>query len=136
MLGVFIQARGRHFADTGKIQLAVRNYALAHTLFPNSRQIYIGLVGHLMGTGEKLFAGNEHGHPASLARHLAGRYARASVRPGPPRALPHLPDWASEAGRINAINRSRVQQMMTPPTLPQPYQPPVPGQPHQPHSYR
>ena len=136
MLGVFIQARGRHFADIGKARLAAIDYALAHTLFPNSRKIYIGLVGNLMGTGEKLFTHNEHGHPASLGMHLAGRYRRASVRPGPPRALPHLPDWASEVERINAINRSRAQQMMMTPTLPQPYQPPVPGQPYQPQPYR
>ena len=133
MLGVFVQARARHFADTGKIDLAARDYALAHTLFPNSREVYMGLVGTLMPVGEKLFARSEHGHPLSLAAYLSGMYApggRAGLAGGPA----YEPDPLLEVERIDAINRANMQRMMPPPMAPQPYQPPVPGapQPEQP----
>jgi len=41
MLGIFIAARARHFADTGRTALAARDYALAFTQMPNNRKIYI-----------------------------------------------------------------------------------------------
>jgi len=80
MLGVFVQARARFYADTGKVKLAARDYALAHTLFPNSRQVYIGLVGNLLPVGEKLFNSDEHGHPSSLLEYLGQRYTRIQKR--------------------------------------------------------
>jgi len=128
MLGVFVQARARHFADTGRAELAARDYALAHTLFPNSREVYIGLVGNLMPVGEKLFARSEHGHPLSLAAYLSGLYAtggRANLAGGPLRETDPL--W--EVERINASNRANMQRMMQPPMAGQAYQPPVPGAP-------
>jgi hypothetical protein len=138
MLGVFVQARARHYADTGKIDLAAHDYALAHTLFPNSRKVYIGLVGNLMPLGEKLFARNEHGHPMSLAVYLSGMYAPRSSTTGLARSPIYQPDPILEAERINAINQANMRRMMQPPTVPQPYQPPVPGvpQPPQPHQPR
>jgi hypothetical protein len=138
MLGVFVQARARHFADTGKIDLAARDYALAHTMFANSRKVYIGLVGNLLPVGEKLFARNEHGHPMSLAAYLSGMYAPRSSNTGLARSPIYQPDPILEAERINAINQANMRRMMQPPTVPQAYQPPVPGvpQPPQPHQPR
>jgi len=137
-LGVFVAARGRHFQDTDRADLAARDYALAHTLFPNSRRGYIGLVGNLLPVGEKLFARDEMGHPASLAAHLAGQYGPRSTdlgRAGTPR---YQGDPFLDAERINAMNRANMQRMMQPPTAPQPYPPPGPGppQPNQPHQRR
>ena len=138
MLGVFVQARARHYADTGKIELAARDYALAHTLFPNSRKVYIGLVGNLLPVGEKLFARNELGHPMSLAAYLSGQYAQRGNEAGLAGAPIYQPDPVLEVERINAMNRANMQRMMQPPMVPQPYQPPVPGapQPPQPHQPR
>ena len=136
MLGVFVQARARHFADTGKIDLAARDYALAHTLFPNSRKVYMGLVDNLLPVGEKLFARNEHGHPASLAAYLAGRY-RPRVT-GPAGRSVYQRDPIAEVERLNAINRRNMQRLMRTPKPPRPHRPPVRGVPqsHQPHQNR
>lgn len=138
MLGVFVQARARHYADTGKVDLAARDYALAHTLFPNNRKVYIGLVGNLLPVGEKLFVQNELGHPMSLAAFLSGQYAPRRGESGLAGAPIYQPDPLLEAERINAINQANMRRMMQPPMAPQPYQPPVPGvpQPHQPHQPR
>jgi len=134
MLGVFVQARARHYADTGKVDLAVRDYALAHTLFPSSRKIYIGLLGNLLPVGERLFARNEHGHPATFAVYLAGLY-----RPGVPGvALPGGPrryhDPIEEAERVDAFNRETMQHIMKPALQPQPqpHGPAPAGQPRAP----
>jgi len=129
MLGVFVQARARYFADTGKIDLAARDYALAFTQFPNNRKAYINLVGNLIETGEHLFAGNEHGHPASLAAYLAGRYRPRAAHGGLPNRPVYRNDPFAEVERINAINRRNMQRMMQPPV------PSVP-QPHRPHQLR
>ncbi|MFP4140769.1 MAG: transglutaminase family protein [Phycisphaerae bacterium] len=138
MLGVFVQARARHFADTGKVALAARDYALAHTMFPNSRKVYIGLVGNLLPVGEKLFARSEDGHPMSLAAYLSGQYAPRSSNTGLARSPIYQHDPVLEAERINAINQANMRRMMQPPMAPQPHQPPVPGagQPPQPHQPR
>lgn len=137
MLGVFVKARGRHFADTGKVNLATRDYALAYTLFPNSRKIYVGLVGNLLPVGEKLFARNEHGHPRSLAAYLSGRYMRRGNDAGRAGASMYQADELLDNKRINAINRRNMQRVM-PPTDTKPDQPPVPGvpKPHQPYQPR
>jgi hypothetical protein len=133
MLGVFIQSRARHFQDIEQPARAARDYALAHALFPNNRQAYIGLVGNLLTVGERLFAANEFGHPASLAAYLPYRY-----RMKPDTALsarsPYHVDPLDEIERINALNRADMERLTRPPTMPQPYQPPAPGlpQPYQP----
>jgi len=138
MLGVFIAARARYYNDTGKSDLAARDYALAFTQMPNNRQVYIALVGRLVETGERLFAPNEHGHPASLAAYLAGRYQPHAAHAG----LPNRPIYRNrsfaEVERINAINRRNMQRMMQPRAVPQRHQPPGPGaeQPPQPHQPR
>jgi hypothetical protein len=125
MLGIFIAARGRHFTDTGKLDLAARDYALAYPLAPNNRKIYIGLVGNLIESGEKLFAADEFGHPASLAVYLAGKYqtptfdAALAGRPG-------YPDPIVELNRINAINRANRDRMTQPPPMPGVSQPNTP----------
>lgn len=138
MLGVFVQARGRHYADTGKMDLAARDYALASTLFPRSRKIYLGLVDTLIPVGEKLFTRDELGHPMSLAAYLGGRYAPCGNDTGLGRSPIYRPDPFADVQRLNEINRRNMQPMMQPPTVPQPYHPPVPGvpQPPQPHQPR
>ena len=134
MLGVFVQARARHFADTGESDLAVRDYALAYTLFPKSRKVYIGLVGNLLPVGEKLFAPNEHGHPVSLAAYLSGLYARRRNEAGLAGAPAHRADPLFEVERINAINRRNMQRMTQPPVPSEVYRPHEPGAPHVPLS--
>jgi len=138
MLGVFIAARARHFNDTGRSDLAARDYVLAFTQMPNNRKVYIALVGHLVETGERLFAPNEHGHPASLAAYLAGHYRSHAAHAGLPNRPIYRNDSFAEVERINAINQRNMQRMMQPPMVPQAYQPPVPGagQPHQAHQPR
>jgi hypothetical protein len=132
MLAVFVQARARHYADTGRIDLAARDYALAHTMFPNSRKVYIGLVGNLLPVGERLFVPSELGHPMSLAAFLSGQYAPRRSEAGLAGAPIYQPDLLLEVERINAMNRANMQRMMQPPMPPQPYQPPVPGVPQPP----
>jgi len=129
MLGVFVQARARHFQDTGKPNLAARDYALAHTLFPDSRKIYMGLVGNLLPVGERLFERSEQGHPISLAAYLGARY-RGAV-PGSTGAG-RTRDGLGEVERINAINRANMRRLMQPPTPlhPQQYQPARPRYPN------
>lgn len=127
MLGVFIQSRARHFQDIGKPRLAARDYALAHTLFPKSRKIYVGLVGNLLPVGEKLFAGNEFGHPYSLSRHLSARYMSVQQRQEARRR--RTAALAAQTERINAENQARMRRLMQPPTPPRPYRPPMPGDP-------
>lgn len=139
MLGVFVQGRARHFQDIGKNALAARDYALAHTLFPKSRKIYIGLVGNLLPVGEELFARTENGHPLSLVAFLrtastpgegdesgprTGRYAETTPSPMP------------SASRRSAV--ASVPQMKQSPVRPRAYRPPVPGapQPRHPHQRR
>ena len=129
MLGVFVQSRARHLADTNKPVRAARDYALAHTLFPKSRKIYIGLTGHLVAAGEKLFTAREHGHPYSLGAYLAGRYRSQNTR------RPTIPASAANGSilgdidEIDAINRRNMQrhkQRSILPVPPQPYQPTIP----------
>ena len=139
MLGVFVQARARHYADTNKPVQAARDYALAHTLFPKSRKIYLGLTGNLVAAGERLFTPGEHGHPASLGAYLVGRYRSpygGTRAAGPWRTV--RADPLAEIERINAINRRNMQRIMNPPTAPKPYQPPSPVAPqsHQPQLRR
>jgi hypothetical protein len=110
MLGVFIQSRGRHYADTDQTSLAAQDYALAHTLFPRSRRVYIGLVGNLLPVGELLFAPNEHGHPMTLASYLQGQYRPASHSVSSPTHDPFL-----EIERLNAINARNRQLIDNPP---------------------
>jgi len=138
MLGVFVQARARHFIDTGKTDLAARDYALAHTLFPCSRKIYMGVMDALIPVGEKLFARNELGHPISLAAYLSSRYAPRGNATGLARSLIHRPAPFADVQRLNEINRRNMQRMMHPPMAPVPYQPPVRGAPRplQPHQSR
>ncbi len=123
MLGVFIAARARYYNDIGKTELATRDYALAFTQMPNNRKVYLGLVGNLMDTGERLFAVNELGHPVSLATYLSDRYPSrsASVRiPEPPM---RRYDPTLDVDRINAINRANRERMMQQPSVPQPAMP-------------
>jgi len=139
MLGVFIAARGRYYNDTGKTEFAARDYCLAFTQFPNNRKAYINLVGNLIATGENLFAANEHGHPASLAAYLAGRYRlpRSIVQaPGPG----YPADPLAELEAINAMNRANLPpttqgQPPARPGYPQPgpMQPTPPTGPRVPH---
>ena len=119
MLGLFVAARARHFDDTNNTDLAARDYALAHTLAPNNRKIYVGLVESLVPQGEKLFASNEIGHPLSLGQYLVGKYQPLHHNPGPA-------DPFAEAERINAINRGNMERTIpSMPQGPQPYRPPL-----------
>lgn len=134
MLGVFIGSRARLYADTGRSDLAARDYALAHSLVPTNRKIYVALVGHLMNTGTRLFTENEHGHPRSLAAFLSATMGTQTRQPGPGLAV-------TDVERINAMNQARMQQAMQPPppapTAPSPAAPtpglPTPPSPHAPH---
>jgi len=135
MLGVFVQARARHFADTGRIDLAARDYASAHALFPSSRKIYLGLVDNLLPVGEKLFARNEHGHPVSLGVYLSGRYAPRKHDAGLARFPIRQADPFPDIQRINEINR-RYMQRMQPREAPQRHQPPAPGVPQLPRLHQ
>jgi hypothetical protein len=126
MLGVFVAARARHYADTNRPQLAARDYALAHALAPNSRQIYMGLVEHLMDVGERLFASDERGHPGSLLGYLASRYDPSAAR-GTPGARPGR-DPMAELERINAINEANRRKVTQPPGA-QPHQQAFPRSP-------
>ena len=128
MLGVFVQSRARYLADTNNPAPAARDYALAYTLFPKSRKIYVGLAGHLVATGEKLFTAGEHGHPSSLGAYLVGRYRSPSARSratGSPRTA--RVGLLGDIERSNASTRRNRQHMIPLPARPQPYQPPMPG---------
>lgn len=127
MLGIFIAARARHFADTDRPHLAARDYALAHTLVPSNRHVYMGLVGHLLQTGERLFGPNEHGHPASLGAYLTGRYRPRIISESPMRSPGLYSDPLAELERINAINRANMRRMILPPGVPRPGWPALPG---------
>lgn len=127
MLGIFIAARARHFADTDRPHLAARDYALAHTLVPSNRNVYVGLVGHLLQTGERLFGPNEHGHPASLGVYLTGRYRPGIISESPMRSPGRYSDPFAEVERIDAINRANMRRMMQPPGVPAPGYPALPG---------
>ena len=132
MLGVFVQARARHLADTNKPARAARDYALAHTLFPKSRKIYLGLTGNLVAAGERLFTPGEHGHPASLGAYLVGRYrTRNTRRPTnlAPTAHRSILGDTDEFEAMNRRNMQRHKQRSLPPPPPQPYQPTIPGPP-------
>jgi hypothetical protein len=133
MLGIFVAARARHFADTGRTALAARDYALAFTQMPNNRKIYINLVGHLIGTGERLFSGNEFGHPASLAAYLAGKYPLRVGGIDVPVSPRDRTDPLAEIEAINAMNRANMERTM-PPVVPTPGipQPPSPYGPYGP----
>jgi len=72
MLGVFVAMRARHYCDVNQIRRSARDYALAYTLFPSSRKIYIGVVGNMVPRGFELFTPDEHGHPDSLAAFIRG----------------------------------------------------------------
>ncbi len=109
----FVQSRARHLADTNKPALAAADYALAHTLFPKSRKIYIGLTGHLVATGEKLFTPDEHGHPSSLGAYLVGRYRSPSDHArttGSSRTK--RTDPLADIERINASTRRNMQHII------------------------
>jgi hypothetical protein len=142
MLGVFVQSRARHYADTGKARQAAQDYALAYALFPNSRKAYMGLFDSLMECGEKLFGEEEAGHPAALAASLAGRYQPPGAGLAGPRAAgadgrsPLHRDPLEDIDRINAINRANMERLAQPPGFPQSYQPPVPGLPPPPQPNR
>jgi len=97
---------------------------------PNNRKTYIGLMGNLLPVGEKLFAANEFGHPASLAAYLGGRYQSrpTSARKPEPPVRQYAPTL--DADRINAINRANMERLMPPPMVP------LPGQPYPPQPNR
>jgi hypothetical protein len=124
MLGLFIAARARYYSDTGKADLAARDYCLAFTQFPNNRKAYINQVGCLITTGEILFEGNEQGHPMSLAAYLVGKYQPrvGGMRTSGP---VYQADPLAEIEAINAINRANKAKMAQPqipmgPGYPQP----------------
>ena len=127
MLGVFVQARARHLADTNKPVQAARDYALAHTLFPRSRKIYAGLAGWLVPVGEKLFTPDEHGHPYSLGAYLSGRYRTRNTRRPTSSAPTAHGSILGDIEELNAANRRNMQRNIHTPAIPQPYQPPIPG---------
>ena len=112
--------QGKRLEDA---RLAAGDYALAHTLFPNSRRIFVGLMGNLLPVGERLFAANEFGHPASLAPHLSRRYRRKSASRLPARS-PYRTDTPGEVERLNAINRANMERLMRSPApdVPQDHQ--------------
>ncbi len=84
MLGVFVQARARHFRDLGNtiaergdaaeadelLVLAERDYLLARYLFPTSRNLYAHAMGVTVRRGTKLFSPDEEAHPLGLSAWL------------------------------------------------------------------
>ncbi len=139
MLGVFVQGRARHFQDIGKSDLAARDYALAHTLFPKSRRVYVGLVGNLLLVGERLFARDEHGHPLSLAACLT--VGSAFGESGKPASKTGRSADTMSSPRSIVTTRSAAappQHTMQPRMRPRPYRAPAPRvpQPRHPHQRR
>ena len=68
MLGVFVAFRARHFLDSGDLDRADRDYALARALIPTHRRTYIAAMMPFLNRGSRLFEPGELGHPNSLAR--------------------------------------------------------------------
>jgi len=128
--------RARHFSDTDRYALAAHDYALAHTLFPASRNIYIGLLGSLAPMGESLFIRGEHGHPYSLAVFLANCYATEDIRsstknpwPSAARSVPGDIDNINAANRRNMKRHRQTSVPSIPPTPSMPTAPTVPPTP-------
>ena len=80
MLGYFITLRARHFADTGRMDLADRDYSLARSLIPNHRRTYMASMEAAVAKGEKIFALQEVGHPRGLANHLQSLYSSSRTQ--------------------------------------------------------
>ena len=59
MLGIFIAARARYYADAGRHDLAARDYALAYTQVPHNRRIHAALARTLLETANRLFSPEE-----------------------------------------------------------------------------
>jgi Transglutaminase-like superfamily len=100
MLSVFLSARARHFADTDRLELADRDYALSRVLYPFHRQAYMESVNPFMKRGEMLFDTTERGHPNSILAAILPQ------RAGSPGRGPDL-DSIEEVNRINVENRAR-----------------------------
>jgi hypothetical protein len=66
MLGVFVAFRARHFLDSGEMDRADRDYALARALIPTHRRTYIAAMAPFLNRGSRLFELGELGHPNSL----------------------------------------------------------------------
>ena len=105
MLGYFIALRARHFADTGRMGLADRDYALARALLPNHRRTWQASMEAAVVKGAELFAANEPDGPVGLAHWLNGQFmSRQAV------GINGIEDRIAEVERINAINRMRMDQ--------------------------
>ena len=70
MLGVFVAFRARHFLDSGDLDRADRDYALARAIIPTHRRTYIAAMAPFLHRGSRLFEPGELGHPNSLPREL------------------------------------------------------------------
>lgn len=131
MLGYFIGLRARHFADTGRMDLADRDYALARALLPNHRKTWQASMEAAIFKGTHLFNPGEPEGPSGLAYWLNAQFAQRR----PASSSTSMQERIAEAERINAINRMRMQQTHTPgmPTQPtpgmpvNPYAPAVPN---------
>ena len=134
MLGYFIGLRARHFADTGRMDLADRDYALARALLPNHRKTWQASMEVAILKGTHLFNPGETEGPSGLTYWLNAQFDQR--RPASAPSSAGIEDHIAEVERINAINRMRMQQMHTPgmpgqpaPGMPvNPYAPTVPNQ--------
>lgn len=126
MLGYFIGLRARHFADTGRMDLADRDYALARVLLPNHRKIWQASMEAAILKGTHLFNPGEPEGPSGLTYWLNAQFAQRR----PASSSASMQDHIAEVERINAINRMRMQQMQTPGMPGQP----APGMPVNPYA--
>jgi len=112
MFGYFIAMRARHFADTGRMDLADRDYALARALLPNHRRTWMASMDAAILKGTHLFNPDETGHPIGLTRWLNARFA-----PRQADRYRSAEEAFAEAERINAINQLRMRQQAQPPGM-------------------
>jgi len=109
MLGFFISLRARHFADTDRMDLADRDYALARSLLPNHRRTYLASMDTVLTTGHRLFEPQEVGHPFGLSQHLNRVFARESS--GDRNSRMAVLSGIDDIERMNQVNRANQQRL-------------------------
>jgi hypothetical protein len=126
MLGVFLGLRARYFADAGQLDRAERDYCLARSQFPASRGMLMASIPALLWRSRGLFDAGEPGHPAMLARALAGGETDPTGRKTADLPGATAGDPLAEIRRINAINQANMQRLLQPPSPPGPLGPSMP----------
>lgn len=109
MLGYFIMMRGRHYADTGRYDLADQDYALARSLLPNHRVLLMSSMDAAIRRSGRLFTPNEQGHPIGLAMWL-----NAQLQPHQASGHAEMDARIAEVERINAANQRRFMNPVAP----------------------